>query len=193
MALSNRAKIGIGVGLGVGAIFLISRVAKADVDPDIQDQIDDAEDKEKAEDEKAADEAEERGEAPPPTPTRPPNLSGDSEGWNTEWFKNVAHVRRQFINQGYANDEFSSKPVIGLQFARNFQRDYNVVSRHAAAMGLIPYKFMGLGKTLSNMGTVDQDGTAGKNTLNALEIAHKLAVLKGRTWQNIVGEARGMD
>lgn len=104
----------------------------------------------------------------------PPNNSGDSAGYNTDMFKGPAGVRQWFVNLGYSLP-INTNPVIKQASVKSFQRDYNKYSNKVAAQGD------------HSLGRLSVDGTAGKNTLNAVEIAHFLSVHHKKSWHNLVG------
>lgn len=110
----------------------------------------------------------------PPDGKHPPNTSGDKAGYNTEMFPGAQAVRQWLINLGYSVT-LDNVALVKNRKVKDFQRDYNTVS---AAIQ-------------QNMGTLLVDGTAGKNTLNAIEIAWSLAMnVYKMSWKNLVKEAK---
>ena len=88
------------------------------------------------------------------TSSNPPNMSGDSDGYNTIMFSGPRAVREMLKWLGY-NITISDKSVVQNSAAKEFQRDYNI----AAEEGI----FAAQGKILA-------DGTMGKYSLRALGI-----------------------
>lgn len=88
------------------------------------------------------------------TSSNPPNLSGDSAGYNTIMFPNARAVREVLSWLGYSIT-VNDKSVVQNSAAKEFQRDYNI----AAENGI----FSAQGKVLA-------DGTMGKYSLRALSI-----------------------
>jgi len=107
---------------------------------------------------------------PPPSGKDPPNTSNDPAGYNTQMFQNASGVRQWFVNMGYSVT-LVSEPLIKNSQVKKFQRDYNTVASRPGH---------------EDMGTLDDDGTAGKNTLNALEIAFAMATNAGKSWNMLV-------
>lgn len=107
-----------------------------------------------------------------PSGKHPPNTSGDPAGYNTEMFPGAVAVRQWLVNLGYSVT-LDNVALVKNASVKKFQADYNKVSKHHP-----------------NMGTLLVDGTAGKNTLNAIEIAWSLstAVMK-KSWNNVVKES----
>jgi hypothetical protein len=106
----------------------------------------------------------------PPKDDDPPNISKDAKGYNSLMFKSASHVRQWFVNMGYSV-LINQDSLIGNRAVKKFQRNYNTVAARP-------------GK--SSMGHLDIDGTAGPNTLNALEIAFMQTKSFGKSWNMIV-------
>ncbi len=111
------------------------------------------------------------GPKPPPADDDPPNISGDPKGYNTQRFNSVRAVRQWFVNMGYSMVVFSDKALIKNVAVRKFQKNYNTVASRSGNAA---------------MGRLDVDGTAGENTLNALEIAWMRTQDEGKSWNMIV-------
>lgn len=110
----------------------------------------------------------------PPDGKHPPNTSGDPAGYNTKMFPGALAVRQWFINLGYSVT-LVPDALVKNSSVKKFQQDYNAVS---AAIK-------------ENMGTLLVDGTAGKNTLNAVEIAWSLAThVYKMSWSGLVKAAK---
>ncbi len=176
---------------GAAALFLLGRKKKEEgaLDPAIEEE----EEAEQEEEEKEEKKAEEEGRPPRPRPPKPYNVSGNPKGYNTEWFPNSAAVRTRFVEQGYGVEHMGPKmndPLIKNPVVKQFQRDYNLVSQKLMSLGLRSYDHAITGRRVVIAGIVNVDGTAGKNTLNALELAHKVSVYNGRNWKSIVSAAR---
>lgn len=124
---------------------------------------------------------------PPPSGGHPPNISGDPEGYDTNMFRGAQMVRQWFVNMRYSiGNQFLQEPLIKNRGVKKFQRDYNKVSvavRQGRIKGL-----KGIDPDFP-MGELRIDGTAGPNTLNALEIAFRMADAMGKAWVNLVRAA----
>jgi hypothetical protein len=131
-------------------------------------------------------------EEPPAAPSRPagnpPNVSGDSAGYNSQFFNSRQSILDAFEQLGYVtptdrdtmNDLGADGQLGGdddkpSAEVRKFQQQYNKVS----------LKFPGLG-----MRGLDTDGKVGAHTLNGLEQAI-IAVTKkaAGSWPNLVAQA----
>jgi hypothetical protein len=124
---------------------------------------------------------------PAPSGQNPPNLSGDPAGYDTNMFPGAQAVRQWFVNMGYSiGNQFLQEPLIENAGVKKFQRNYNKVSA-AVAQGKIK-GLLGIDRDFP-MGTVDVDGTAGKNTLNALSIAFRMSDAMQKAWVNLVKAA----
>ena len=106
----------------------------------------------------------------PPSGVNPPNLSNDPAGYNTVLFPGPMAVRQWFINLGYSV-LLKDTPLKRNRSVKKFQKDYNKVSKRPGN---------------GSMGTLVVDGTAGRNTLNAVEIASMQVKTKQMSWNNIV-------
>lgn len=99
----------------------------------------------------------------------PPNLSGNSQGYNTELWPDPKSVRQALANLGYTiqvNDEPVGSEQTKNPGALAFQRDYN----KAVEDGMEMQYGSQAGKAL--LGKLEEDGWAGPNMLNALEAAY---------------------
>lgn len=94
-------------------------------------------------------------------PPRPPNMTGNPQGYNTTMFPGFPQVHQAFESLGYSVGPDTGKhPRQGG--VTQFQKDWNAVSR-ASKSGKIPsYEYI--------IGELDEGEKAGKNTLRALEI-----------------------
>ena len=110
---------------------------------------------------------------PAPSGKHPPNMSGDPAGYNTKMFPGAMAVRQWLINLGYGV-LLNQDTLVKNAKVKTFQKAYNKVS--AASPG-------------ANMGTLVVDGTAGKNTLNAIEVAFKMTETNKKSWNNIVKDS----
>ena len=115
------------------------------------------------------------------TSSNPPNLSGDSEGYNTTMFPTPLSVRTPMrATLGY-NIAINTNPLVDNPMVESFQRHYNWVS-------LNPNESIGGPFTASDLGTKGTllvDGIAGKYTLRAVEAA----LLKGSLWSEYISSA----
>jgi hypothetical protein len=110
---------------------------------------------------------------------KPPNISGDPQGYNTTRFTSPAPVRLTLIFLGFkveSNDQTlvpNNKPHPEVS---RFQREWNRVIRGIDA-GKVVFPANMDDPLLKNLrGLLDEDGIPGKNTLNALEIASNTMV-----------------
>ena len=173
---------------GAAALFLLGRKKSGDA---IDDAIEKEEEEEEEEQQQEEEKAKEEGRPPRPRPPKPYNSSGDAAGYNTEWFPNAVAVRTRFVASGYGVEHMGPKmndPLIKNAQVKQFQRDYNLVSEKLSQLALRTYD--GEATRIAISGKVNVDGTAGKNTLNALELAHKVSTYNGENWKHIVGRAR---
>lgn len=123
---------------------------------------------------------------------KPPNISGDPEGYNTTRFPSPGPVRMALITMGYkveANDETlvpNNKPNAEV---RRFQTDWNRVIRGIDS-GKVKLPDINEPQLKHYRGLLDEDGIPGKNTLNALEIVWTLMLRHVFTlrWSQLVGQ-----
>lgn len=107
---------------------------------------------------------------------KPPNISGDINGFNTQMFKSKRAVRRGFLMLGYGINPRDAD--IPANVVRQFQRDYNKCSER-----------------FGRWGKVDINGKLDKPTLNGLEHAIRWAKKRenrdgtpsARSWQALCG------
>lgn len=111
---------------------------------------------------------------------RPPNISKDPQGYNTKLFPNSRAVRKALRHLGYKVSLTNTPPPKVI--VRQFQKHYN----HCAI------------KRFHKWGSLKVDGIAGRNTLNAIEIAMTFARKRGRAhggeaahhWQKLCARHR---
>jgi len=125
---------------------------------------------------------------------KPPNVSGDREGYNAVRFKSSAPVRLTMKALGYKvpfnDDPLVSKTASSNPLVSKFQRDWNSVIR---GLDSGKVKLTGLSdppKAKLFRGLLDIDGVPGKNTLNALEIGFKNWMINKLKWLALVEQAR---
>jgi len=99
------------------------------------------------------------GTSPQPS-NPPPNLSGYPEGYNTMLWASPRNVRDMLSFLGYGV-AISDAPLVENAHVKQFQKDYNTTVAHGIANGV---------KTYEAEGNLSTEGTAGKHTLNGLEI-----------------------
>lgn len=109
------------------------------------------------------------GPSPTPVAPKPPNISGDPQGYNTQMFPDSQAVRSIFEQMRYVDDLPPESPP-SKQTVRNFQQHWNALTNAVAAGKLSQYK--GLNQFDNLRGTLSVDGIPGPNTLRALEIAY---------------------
>ena len=123
----------------------------------------------------------------------PPNVSNDPAGYNTNLWTSPRAVRSAMIQLGYPMT-LSNTPVVKNALMESFQRHYNWVSANPdVVLGSGPFTAHDLGPKQSGIGSIESlppgnilmDGTAGKNTLNALEVALK----KTSLWKDYISSA----
>lgn len=125
---------------------------------------------------------------------KPPNMSGDPQGYNTKVWPSPSPVRLAFKAHGYdmpySQDAITNASKPHDEVVRRFQRDWNKVINgiDAGKVGLPsdPKDALAL---RSLRGLLDDDGVPGKNTLNALEIASANLGKNGLRWPDLVKEA----
>lgn len=115
------------------------------------------------------------------TSSNPPNLSGDSEGYNTGMFPNQRSVRTPMRSSLGYPIEINDNDLVDEPMVEAFQRHYNWVSLNPNESIGGPFTASDLGTT----GTLLVDGIAGKYTLRALEAALKKASL----WETYISSA----
>lgn len=171
---------GVGV-VGVGGYYLYRWLTRSAADDEAIADLPDVDEGEEDEEEIVV-------PKPPPKPSgkKPPNISGNAAGFNTSMFGSPAKVRQWMVNLGYPVI-VNSDPVIKVPAVADFQRDYNRVSKTAQIRGRLGSLYHG--KIITDMGTLDDDGTAGPNTLNAIEIAFEMTQRDSQSWHDIVSEA----
>lgn len=110
---------------------------------------------------------------------RPPNLSGDSEGYNTDLFPNHASVREVFFDLGYPTD-MGLEGQVEDEVTQAFQEHWNLTLA-AIMSGKIP------APNENFRGALDPDSVPGERTLSAAEVV-KMAVESGDIpgWQALL-------
>ncbi len=121
----------------------------------------------------------------------PPNLSGDEEGYNTKLFSDPMAVRSVMVELGYYV-EIIDAPLVGNAAVLDFQRDWNHVIR-GIDDGEVTLPLDTPQPTWFEQlrGRLDVDGTAGTNTLNALEIASVSLAQNPPSWAELVSLTGG--
>jgi hypothetical protein len=161
---------------GLGALFMMTRKGGTATitDPgDFESLLDDLDEEEVQVEE----------ESPPPasggtsgsrgggTASNPPNISGDPKGYNSAMWQTPRNVREILKMLGYSIT-VNDTPVKNNAAARKFQGHYNLASKGGMTEQVPggPAAALVQPGTLSATGTVLEDGTMGKHSLNALEI-----------------------
>jgi hypothetical protein len=144
----------------------------------------------------------------PPTPDKkpagqakgkPPNISGDPEGYNSEIWAGPFPVRSAFAVIGYPVSMSPEDMNVGLggpdpknpqpnPHVTQFQKDWNKVA-NAVAGGLKIESKTAIPLISKYTGKLDVDGIAGPNTLNGLEIAWRNQFDSNVGWPALVKEA----
>ena len=124
---------------------------------------------------------------------KPPNTSGDPEGYNTKLFQGPGPVRLAMIAIGYKVKATPTtlvpddKPNGEVQ---RFQNDWNRVIRGLDS-GRVKFPPADDKRKLKQFrGLLIVDGIPGKNTLNALEIAFSNMTKNKMKWTSLVRQAR---
>lgn len=123
---------------------------------------------------------------------KPPNMSGDPEGYNTTRFNAPGPVRLTMILLGYKVDANGETLVPNNQpnaEVMRFQREWNRVIRGLDSGKVKPPSVDKTSLLKLLRGLLDEDGIPGKNTLNGLEIAISVALNSLTKWSTIVGQA----
>jgi hypothetical protein len=124
---------------------------------------------------------------------KPPNISGDKQGYNTVMFPSPAPVRLTMIMLGY-KVETSSQTLVPdnkpNEEVRRFQVEWNKVIRGLDS-GKVKFPPDTSEPLLQHLrGVLDEDGIPGKNTLNGLEIASSIMIRHpfALRWSQLVGQ-----
>jgi hypothetical protein len=122
------------------------------------------------------------------SPGSPPNVSGDPAGYNSGLWSDPRPVRQALAVLGYSIELGLTNPIPS-GVATKFQRDWNTVA-NAIWSGLIA-RPGGPGPWPAALrGVLDPDGSAGKATHNAIEIAYRNQGQNSLVWQQIVQQAK---
>lgn len=123
---------------------------------------------------------------------KPPNTSGDPEGYNTELFPHPGAVRMALITTGYkvavSGDPLVTEGQSNAEVQR-FQSDWNKVI-HGLDSGKVefPTPVDDPSKLKQFRGLLVVDGIPGKNTLNGLEIAFGNTLKNKMKWTKLTGQ-----
>ena len=124
---------------------------------------------------------------------KPPNVSGDRQGYNTNLVQGPGPVRLAMIAIGYKVKATPTTLVPDGQpngEVQRFQNDWNRVIRGLDS-GRVKFPPADDKSKLKQFrGVLIVDGIPGKNTLNALEIAFKNMTKNKMKWSSLVGQAR---
>jgi hypothetical protein len=124
---------------------------------------------------------------------KPPNVSGDPEGYNTQRFPHPGAVRLTMTALGY-KVEYSAETLVPNNQPNTevtkFQREWNKVI-HGLDSGDVkfPSPVDDSSKLKSFRGLLGEDGIPGKNTLNAMEIALNNQLKNKMPWRSLVEQA----
>jgi hypothetical protein len=124
---------------------------------------------------------------------KPPNVSGDVNGYNTQRYPHPGAVRLTMTAIGY-KVEYSAETLVpngkpNPEVTR-FQVEWNKVIRGLDSGKVkFPSPVDDSSKLAVFRGLVDADGIPGKNTLNAMEIAFNNQLKNKMSWTSLVGQA----
>ncbi len=123
---------------------------------------------------------------------KPPNSSGDPEGYNTELYPSPAPVRLGLKLVGYpvpySSETLNPNSKANADVTR-FQREWNRVIQGIDSGSVKLPSSPPEPKWVERLrGSLDTDGIAGKNTLNALEIAVANHA-RNLNWRDLVKQA----
>lgn len=117
------------------------------------------------------------GEKGPQSPPRPPNISGDPAGYNTQMFRNENDVGMALQYLGYRSPD-------GNAMLRKFQQHWNLVISRIA---YVPDRYRNIPFPHVPQGNLRVDGDIGPHSLNALEIAIVNQRLNEQlAWPNVI-------
>jgi hypothetical protein len=124
---------------------------------------------------------------------KPPNVSGDPEGYNTQRYPHPGAVRLTMTGLGY-KVEYNGETLVPNNQPHpqvtKFQNDWNRVIRGLDSGKVkFPTSVSDPSKIAAFRGLVDVDGIPGKNTLNAMEIAFNNTLKNMIKWSSVVGQA----
>jgi hypothetical protein len=124
---------------------------------------------------------------------KPPNVSGDADGYNTQRYPHPGAVRLTMTALGY-KVEYSAETLVPNgkpnPEVTKFQVEWNKVI-HGLDSGKVKFASPvdDSSKLASFRGLLDADGIPGKNTLNAMEIAFNNQLKNKMSWTSLVGQA----
>jgi hypothetical protein len=124
---------------------------------------------------------------------KPPNVSGDQAGYNTQRYPSPGPVRLTMTVLGY-KVEYNNKTLVpdgqGNAEVNRFQVEWNKVI-HGLDSGSVkfPTPVDDSSKLAAFRGLLDADGIPGKNTLNAMEIAFNNQLKNKMSWTSLVKQA----
>jgi hypothetical protein len=124
---------------------------------------------------------------------RPPNTSGDPEGYNTKRYPHPGAVRLTMTGLGY-KVEYNNETLVPNNQPHaevtRFQSEWNRVIRGLDSGSVkFPSSPADPSKLKPFRGLLDSDGIPGKNTLNAMEIAFNNMLKNSVKWTSLVGQA----
>lgn len=198
-AMSTAKKVGIGAGIltatglvGLAAYKLGVRMGwwGADTNPIIIDDPQDKTDGKPGDDARPIDGG---GSTRVRAVGKPPNVSGDSHGYNTQRYPHPGAVRLTMTTLGY-KVEFSGETLVPdgepNPEVKLFQNEWNKVIR---GLDSGKVKFASpvddSTKLAAFRGLLDPDGIPGKNTLNAMEVAFNNQLKNKMSWPSLVRQA----
>jgi hypothetical protein len=123
----------------------------------------------------------------------PPNVSGDSNGYNTQRYPHPGAVRLTMTALGY-KVEYSAETLVpdgkSNPEVTRFQSEWNKVI-HGLDSGKVkfPTPVDDSSKLAAFRGVLTADGIPGKNTLNAMEIAFNNQLKNKMSWPSLVRQA----
>ena len=125
---------------------------------------------------------------------RPPNITGDSAGYNTTLWPGPGPVRLAMLAQGYkmsATDDPIADEGKGHPQVRRLQGDWNKVIRGIDKGKVKLPKTVDQPSLLKHFrGVLVVDGLPGKNTLNGLEVLFTNYVKNAVFWKQLVEQAQ---
>jgi hypothetical protein len=124
---------------------------------------------------------------------KPPNVSGDPEGYNTQRYPHPGAVRLTMTALDY-KVEYSAQTLVPNNQPNTevtkFQREWNKVIRGLDSGKVVfPSPVDDSSKLRDFRGLLDEDGIPGKNTLNAMEIAFNNQLKNKMPWRSLVVQA----
>ncbi|WP_106093318.1 hypothetical protein [Enhygromyxa salina] len=123
---------------------------------------------------------------------KPPNISGDPEGYNTQRYPHPGSVRLTMTGLGY-KVEYNNETLVPNNTPHpevtKFQNDWNRVIKGLDSGKVKFPSGSDPSKLKPFRGLLDADGIPGKNTLNAMEIAFNNSLKNLIKWSSLVGQA----